>query len=310
MKMISEIVFQPLQMEDKKVIESFLSRFPHRLSYYTFPSLVIWNQVEHYEWSICSEQTLFIARHARDGKRHIHQPIGIFPDECADELLADIQRLDYPISIFGVNAQFIEEHPSFVSHFDVINERGSANYIYRTEDLAFLKGKAYSPKRNLISQAKRQYEWTVETLDYNKASEYISTMEMFWEESSSKQISTSLKNELIVFKFAMKHFAELELRGIVIKIDGKLRAFSIFDKLNSDTIVIRFEKADRTYQGLYQVVNQEAAKFIYSQGFSLINREEDLNLPGLRQAKLSYHPIEIYPSFTLELKSHSNLHSA
>jgi hypothetical protein len=49
--------------------------------------------------------------------------------------------------------------------------------------------------------------------------------------------------------------------------------------------VVHFEKALREFKGLYH----------------LIDREADLNRSGLRQAKLSCFPWEIYPVFNLTL---------
>jgi uncharacterized protein len=63
-----------------------------------------------------------------------------------------------------------------------------------------------------------------------------------------------------------------------------------------------FERARRSVKGLYQVINRETARVIAAQGFALINREEDLGDPGLRQAKLSYHPSRLEMKHTLTLR--------
>ena len=53
---------------------------------------------------------------------------------------------------------------------------------------------------------------------------------------------------------------------------------------------IHYEKCTPEYRDAYPVINQEMAKMLPC---TLINREEDLNIPGLRQAKLSYKPDHI-----------------
>jgi hypothetical protein len=50
------------------------------------------------------------------------------------------------------------------------------------------------------------------------------------------------------------------------------------------------------------VINQETARAIAAQGLSFINREEDFGDPGLRRAKLSYHPVRLEAKHTLTLR--------
>jgi hypothetical protein len=66
--------------------------------------------------------------------------------------------------------------------------------------------------------------------------------------------------------------------------------------------LVLFERALRDKKGLYQVINQETARAIAAQGLTFINREEDLGDPGLRRAKLSYHPIRLEAKHTLTLR--------
>jgi hypothetical protein len=99
--------------------------------------------------------------------------------------------------------------------------------------------------------------------------------------------------------FILNHFSQFKEEGILIRVDGKPVAFSIYEPLNPSTCVVHFEKAMREYKGLYQLVNRETAKQIMSKGCKNINREEDLGIEGLRKAKLSYYPLELCPAHAL-----------
>ncbi len=74
-----------------------------------------------------------------------------------------------------------------------------------------------------------------------------------------------------------------------------------------DTWDIHFEKSDVSFKGAAQMINYETAKFLEGTA-RYINREQDLGIPGLRQAKRSYVPhVLIEPYFLvpkLELRSH------
>ncbi len=98
------------------------------------------------------------------------------------------------------------------------------------------------------------------------------------------------------------HFEPLGLEGLLLRVNGQPSAFSIFDRLGPSTAVVYFERALRSRKGLYQVINQETARVILSQGFEMINREEDLGDRGLRQGKLSYFPARLEMKYTLTLR--------
>jgi len=82
----------------------------------------------------------------------------------------------------------------------------------------------------------------------------------------------------------------------VVTVSGVVKAFAIGEPLNDETAVCHFEKADPFMEGLSQLVNREFAARLFS-GRRFINREQDLGEPGLRNAKLSYHPHELVRKF-------------
>ena len=54
--------------------------------------------------------------------------------------------------------------------------------------------------------------------------------------------------------------------------------------------IIHIEKANPDMRGLYQMINQQFLIHAFPQA-EIVNREDDLGIPGLRKAKESYGPI-------------------
>jgi hypothetical protein len=121
-------------------------------------------------------------------------------------------------------------------------------------------------------------------------------------EEEHPQIEGMLEREMAALETTLQKFDQLQQQGLLISVDERPVAFSIFEPISSTTAAIHFERALRSYKGLYQVINWEAAKIIHAQGFEFINREEDLGDPGLRDAKMSYHPVEIIPSHEMAFR--------
>lgn len=294
--------FKPIELTHRNRVEPMLIEEPPLLAPYTYASLMAWNLIYHYDWVTFQDKTMIISASVPPlNVRHILQPLGAFSKECQEMLLSEMSKLNYQIIIYGVNSWFIERFPDFTSHFDIINDQGFANYIYRAEDLALLAGRRYSKKRNLLSQAEGSYQWVANPMKKCCLPECINLLEQI---AYDDQIETdqSLMNERLALDYTLSHFSDLNQKGVVINVNEKPVAFSIYEELNHNTAIVHYEKADRNYKGLYQLINRETSKVILESGYEFINREEDLNLPGLRKAKQSYYPVEVRPAYQLIFK--------
>ena len=291
--------FAPIEIERRALVTDFLARHPHPLSDYSSASLCVWSSVFHYHYALAEPDTLLLyARVDPDPQPRLLQPLGQFSEPVQETLLAHARKLPAPLVIESVSAEFLARHPNFGAHFHVVANRDSANYVYRTEDLAALAGSPYAKKRNLVQQATRLYAWRIEPLGPQHSQECLEV----GDDIAAKRTTLTLQQESQALETAIRDFAALGLRGLLLRIDDRPAAFSIYDRLNPTTALVLFERALRDKKGLYQVINQETARVIAAQGLTFINREEDLGDPGLRRAKLSYHPVRLEAKHTLTLR--------
>ena len=118
-----------------------------------------------------------------------------------------------------------------------------------------------------------------------------------WAEDKEKD--QHLVGERLAVEKVFKNYPKLtETKVGGIYIDNNLEAFTFGELLNPDTVVVHVEKANPEIRGLYTAIN----KLFLENEFpdvEFVNREEDLGLEGLRQAKLSYKPIKLVEKYTL-----------
>lgn len=118
-----------------------------------------------------------------------------------------------------------------------------------------------------------------------------------WAEDKEKD--QHLVGERLAVEKVFKNYPKLtETKVGGIYIDNNLEAFTFGELLNPDTVVVHVEKANPEIRGLYAAIN----KLFLENEFpdvEFVNREEDLGLDGLRQAKLSYKPIKLVEKYTL-----------
>ena len=104
--------------------------------------------------------------------------------------------------------------------------------------------------------------------------------------------------------YARKHFRELELLGGGICVNNEIVAFTFGSPINHRTFGVHVEKADVNYEGAYAVINKEFASRIPAK-YLYLTREEDLGIPGLINAKLSYTPVILLEK-SAAIKNHLN----
>lgn len=291
--------FSTIRRDDRRLLTDFLNDHPQRLAGYTFAALAAWSSYYRYGWTFPEPGTLLISCIIEpDTNRHLLQPVGPLSSELARTLSSRAADQPYPMKIVGVADTFVNTNPEFVKSFSFVEDRDFSNYLYSSEDLAQLSGRKYAKKRNLLSQASAQYSWTCHPLSPDLIAGCFAVLDSISREEHPP-MEGMLKREVAALQCTLRNFEEFQQQGLLLTVADRPVAFSIYEPIGPEAVAIHFERALRSYKGLYQVVNWETSKLIAAQGFKFINREEDLGNPGLRDAKKSYHPVEIIPSYEL-----------
>ncbi len=193
-------------------------------------------------------------------------------------------------------------------------KRGDSDYIYSAESLATLAGNLYRKKRNHISRFNRTYgqfelrhitpENVDVALDIEKqwlksvASESACEPACECEEAARAECSEDEKSrmaEYCAIEESLQHFDALGMKGAILYAGEVPVGMTMASEIIPAVWDIHFEKVIGEYadNGGYAVINKLFAECLVASGATLINREEDIGLEGLRKAKLSYYPLTI-----------------
>ena len=183
------------------------------------------------------------------------------------------------------------------------SEDGNADYLYSAEHLGLLSGKKNHKKKNRVQHFKREYpDFLVRFIkpeNFYLFTKDIIAVEEEWFATQEERIDSSFVERLEIYD-ACKFFKELELFGAVIYAGEQPVAMSLASEISQGVYDIHFEKSygDFAKAGGFAAINQAFAKYLLERRAAVwINREEDIGLPGLRKAKLSYHPDLILEKF-------------
>ncbi len=293
--------FKSIELSDRHRITDFLSRYGPQTSELTFTNLFIWRDYYGLEWSILDDRLIIISS-GLPGREFALPPIG-------GPSRADVTRsvLMYLGSDRGTIAPSVQradrrlvEELSSARGFTVEESREHFDYIYATKDLIELAGRKYHAKRNFINRFRMEYEFSYESLNDTHIAACLDLADE-WCRVRRCCDDLGLAGEHRAVREALARYFDLDLKGGVIVIDGKVRAFALAEALNPETAVIHVEKADPDIRGLYAMINREFCQEALS-GFAYVNREQDLGDQGLRKAKESYFPQRLVEKYRVGLK--------
>ncbi|MCL1873923.1 MAG: phosphatidylglycerol lysyltransferase domain-containing protein [Clostridiales bacterium] len=284
--------FRSITIEDKSLFQYYLADRYYETITYNFTSFYLWQYWDNYRFtenlgSLWVQCDLF-------GSVAFLPPIA--PDEptilAATEAMIDwFAKNDLPFfMVEGTEFHRQLYQNAWPNRFCYADFPLGDNYIYRVEDLVNLKGNKYRNKRNHIYQFLREYT-NFQFLPLDKSLiQACRRLTDDWvnQHKPSHTIIAEYKGLQLLFD----HYAELDCLGAGIIIDDKLEAFTIGEKLNRDTFMIQVEKANPAKQGIYQAINQFFLRD-FAKDYTYVNRAEDMDEPGIRQAKQSYHPCKM-----------------
>lgn len=291
--------FAPVALADKKIIMPLLLAEDLCFCEYSFANLYMWGDIFGTRW-LLQENRLWLYNGHDD---LMLMPVG-GPPVAMEELIAVSDGLRHggkSGNFVLVDADFVQENPGLKEFFTIEQDLANGDYIYQSRKLVDLQGNKLHKKRNQINQFLDQYPG--HAARPLRASDLAPCLELA-EKWCRLRTCDALEfdHETSALKRALLHFDELELQGTAIEVGGRLAAFAIFSQLNSNMADVHFEKFDPEVKGIGQAINWETAKSLAGK-YKYINREQDLGIEGLRQAKRSYDPEYILSAFFLERKA-------
>lgn len=178
-------------------------------------------------------------------------------------------------------------------------DRGQFEYVYNTSDLASLKGNRYHKKKNHLQAYRKAYGEP----DYRPMSDAIIedclALQDTWCQWNDCAAEETLAAENYSLNLLLTHYDRFRyLCGGALYINDEIVAFSIGEKLDDETMGVHYEKGMSSVRGVYQAINWA---FVTSEcsDVAYVNRAEDMDDEGLRQAKLSYHPSSFLKKYTV-----------
>ena len=276
-----KLSFHPITLSDRDAIQAVTLHAGRRNCNYTFANLIGWQF--WFNTEACLLRDSVVLRYSFKGNRsYMVCTAATLSEELISALLADSGA---ELTVYGLEDAQVSALPSI--KMEVAPLRNQYDYIYRRANLVLLPGGHLQAKRNHINRFRADYpDFEYRPLTPELFDECRRLTEIWQEE---KDASETIAAERQVMETIFSHWESLGMMGGSIFAEGRMLAFSYGAAVTHDTFDICVEKADRNIEGAFAIINQQFAAHLPEQ-YIYVNREEDMGIPGLRKAKLSYHP--------------------
>lgn len=261
-----------------------------RASDYSFP--ILWGWAADYGYQVEEEKEtgLFWIRQTTPRLFNL-APLGDWQRDDWAELIS--ARYGKKCEFWLVPERLLEIwQQQFGSCVEAETDRGNWEYLYNIQNLATLAGNKYMKKRNRLNHFRRTYDYTYKPITCELIPSVLE-FHLAWCQANDCIHTPSLQQEAHGITRILGEWGEIpHMRGGIIEVGGKIVAYTIGELSSSDTLMIHFEKASLEYGAAYQAINNEFLRHMLEcePGLVTVNREEDMNDQGLREAKLSYLP--------------------
>jgi hypothetical protein len=278
---------RPLELSDKSLFDSIFAAMQPRLSEYTFANLYLFRNAHDYSLTMLGDSLMVFGK-GYDRINYLLMPLTGDIAGALNIVLNDGR------SLYGLDDRFVAEFLN-QNEVEVTPDRDGFDYLYLREELAELPGNRFHKKKNRINYFAGRHSFEVEIYDDRHQAGALKLLEE-WSRVHEGNGSSSITAEVEANREALMMRGALGLEGVVVLVNGVVKGVALGERLNQETSVCHFEKADPFLEGVTQLVDREFNRLLFTD-CRYVNREQDLGEPGLRAAKLSYHPVELVKKY-------------
>lgn len=280
--------FQKLQFEDiTRVKEKLYFYAPNQANDYTATGLFLWRDYLNV-YAAYEPEGIYIYQYV-DGRYLFYFPLCEDIENGFRKIIEYCKNNNLPYGFYPFTAENTAYLDKMNVHYEVNRSDNFNDYLYYVEDLAEFKGKNFHRHKNHVNKFDKEYSsFSFEFINESNIDEVKTFFTEYAKEKQHEQLDSTEQEELRKIPELLDNLEEYNLFGYCIKIDNSVKGFEL-GEIVGNMYYSHIQKADREIDGIYTKMVNSAAKDLKGRAL-IINREEDMGDPGLRDSKQRYHP--------------------
>lgn len=281
-KQDDQLPFRPITLADREAVERIRKAAGHEQASHSFCALYIWQQTM--ELSLYLEDSWFAVRCGEKGY--------FFP--CGDargkrEFLSWVRRQRKPLLYLGMeDVFFLSTH--LAGAYEATPDPAASEYLYDVGAQSTLTGKNFAHARKRLRRllSKDASAWEVVDVEEQHIP-FMRDILLKWYDRRKEKGEHDIADVQATLTLLDAH-ESLDLEGVLALRRGKPMAFMLGSAMSGRSFAVHSGKhvdikGDADYLCMQHLCLRMLGRY------SLINREEDLGLPGLRLRKREFRPV-------------------
>ncbi len=174
------------------------------------------------------------------------------------------------------------------------------DYVLSVNLLADLPGGQFSTKRYQANHFRKCNHPGTENIDLSSrvVRQSIESLFLEWVDAKRGSMSDAQREFFALCRtIDIADLFELVCLGVYIR--DRLVGFTILENSRHGYAVLHFEKANAEFSGIYPFMKREIGLRLRGTGACLINYEQDLGIPGLKESKRRWRPVNYLRKYTV-----------
>lgn len=299
-----------VKLEDMETFQKFFAAVKEPLADTTFTMRFIWAGPLRHTWTIINGNLCVFGY---DKGKHVLWGPPVGGTKLAETIAECFRIVEDMNKAYGIDSKAAaiyipeclkSEYEAVAGKLGCALDYWTQDYVYRTKDLIELKGPNFDSKRNKVNFFMKNYDYSVEEFDFSKHFDDCMRLTELWEQHKEDVGDGSWRREIgaetEVARTLLKFPRELGVNGIVLKVDGSVAGYSLGEHLADGVCSNIVEKTNPAINGAAQYIFREFARFWSL--YEFLNAQDDFGVDYLKRVKLSYHPVKLIASYSLEKK--------
>ena len=294
---LNDADFIPVTTQDISLIQQYLLKSNYEESNHNIVNFFQW--IKQYPlWKFTHDHYLLLLG-VHKGKFFTYMPL--CEPQYFDEAILKAQSIfnfyQIPFELSCFTQKEKDKAIALLPNKVAIMECEASDYVYDADKLKTLSGGKLQKRRNHYNAFLRANHGRITTEEITLANkDEVKAFLSQWKTDETAEYFLYEKEGVFGI---LDLIGQLPCKGLLLRVDQEIKAFLIGSKTSSRMVQINIEKGDPSIRGIYQAIEVAYLKTFYPEA-SLVNREDDMGLESLRQAKRALDPLTMIEKYRIK----------